>query len=165
MPDVSPRSPQARSSGGRLGQVRALSRGELLRLLVALVVLPPIAVSLRVAGLKRTLRVLGRLPRRREPAPGRSKAVATESARAVWIASRHGLVRARCLPRTVALWWLLRAQGVGSEIRVSARLERGDFDAHAWVERSGERLLASDDAVEWADRFPGDLATVSLDVD
>ncbi len=40
----------------------------------------------------------------------------------------------------VHLWWLLRRQGVASELRIGVRKEQGRFEAHAWVEREGVAL-------------------------
>ncbi len=38
------------------------------------------------------------------------------------------------------VWWLLRRQGVASELRIGVRKEQGRFEAHAWVEREGVAL-------------------------
>jgi hypothetical protein len=45
-----------------------------------------------------------------------------------------------CLHRSLTLWWLLRRQGVASELRIGVRKEQGRFEAHAWVERAGVAL-------------------------
>jgi hypothetical protein len=45
-----------------------------------------------------------------------------------------------CLHRALTLWWLLRRQGVASELRIGVRKEQGRFEAHAWVERAGVAL-------------------------
>lgn len=52
-------------------------------------------------------------------------------------AAAWSLFRPTCLQRSLTLWWLLRRQGVASELRLGVRLEEGRFEAHAWVERQG----------------------------
>jgi hypothetical protein len=39
-----------------------------------------------------------------------------------------------CLARSTTLWWLLRRQGIASEIRIGINQQEGEFQAHAWVE-------------------------------
>lgn len=42
-----------------------------------------------------------------------------------------------CLVRSTLLWWLLRWQGIASEIRIGVNQGEGEFHAHAWVEING----------------------------
>src|SRR5947207_3055077 len=63
------------------------------------------------------------------------------TALAVERAADYGVFRANCLIRAVALQRLLEARGFpGSAVRVGARVERGHFTAHAWVEYAGHVL-------------------------
>ncbi len=55
----------------------------------------------------------------------------------VQAAARHGVYSATCLPQSLTLWWLLRRQGIKSDLRFGARKEAGLMEAHAWVELSG----------------------------
>ncbi|MGE0702603.1 MAG: lasso peptide biosynthesis B2 protein [Vicinamibacterales bacterium] len=55
-----------------------------------------------------------------------------------------------CLPRSLLLRWLLRQQGVESELRIGARKVHGEMQAHAWIEYQG-RPLNEDDNVH--DRY------------
>ncbi|MEO6225490.1 MAG: lasso peptide biosynthesis B2 protein [Sphingomicrobium sp.] len=53
-------------------------------------------------------------------------------------------VTTQCLPRAMALSWLLRRRGVAHEVVLAARPTsfRGDGDRlHAWVERGGVKVL------------------------
>jgi len=60
---------------------------------------------------------------------------------AVERAADYGVFRANCLVRAVALQRLLEARGFpGSAVRVGARVDRGHFTAHAWVEYAGHVL-------------------------
>ena len=42
-----------------------------------------------------------------------------------------------CLVRSTTLWYLLRRQGLDSEIRIGVNQQGGEFHAHAWVEYAG----------------------------
>ena len=42
-----------------------------------------------------------------------------------------------CLPRSLTLWWTLRRQGVGAELRLGVRNDGGRIAAHAWVVCNG----------------------------
>lgn len=50
----------------------------------------------------------------------------------------------RCLPRAMALSWMLRRRGIGHSVVFAVRppaLRSGEDALHAWVERSGEVLI------------------------
>ncbi|NJM19865.1 MAG: lasso peptide biosynthesis B2 protein [Richelia sp. SM1_7_0] len=44
---------------------------------------------------------------------------------------------ATCLRKSLALWFLLSRQGIATELQIGTRLDRGEFQAHAWVEYQG----------------------------
>ena len=52
-------------------------------------------------------------------------------------AARHCPYYTTCLPQSLTLWWLLRRQGIESDLRFGARKEAGQMEAHAWVELGG----------------------------
>jgi len=58
----------------------------------------------------------------------------------VQVAARHGVYSATCLPQSLTLWWLLRRQGIESDLRFGARKEAERMEAHAWVELDGVPL-------------------------
>ena len=61
-------------------------------------------------------------------------------ARWLEIASRHHVVRARCLHRSLVLHqWLLR-DGLESQLRIGVRKEGRMLHAHAWVELDGQAV-------------------------
>jgi transglutaminase-like putative cysteine protease len=41
-----------------------------------------------------------------------------------------------CLPKSIALAWMLRGMGVDATVRIGVRIDAG-FEAHAWVESNG----------------------------
>ena len=45
-----------------------------------------------------------------------------------------------CLRQSLVLWYLLRRQGLKSELRIGMRRQEGVFQAHAWVEYQGDIL-------------------------
>lgn len=59
-------------------------------------------------------------------------------------AADHGLLRPKCLVRSVALSRMLDKHGIhGAKVRVGVRRLDGQFAAHAWVEL-GQRVLGDD---------------------
>lgn len=58
----------------------------------------------------------------------------------VGIASNHCPQPVTCLPRSLALWWLLRWHGIPCELRLGATHRDGQLDAHAWVQCAGAPL-------------------------
>jgi Transglutaminase-like superfamily len=71
---------------------------------------------------------------------------AEELALAVSRAAEFGILRPKCLARSVALHRLLRSEGIsGSRIRIGVLPQAGRFMAHAWVTLHG-RILGDDPA-------------------
>lgn len=71
--------------------------------------------------------------------------LARASRYAYWLerASRHHLIRARCLHRAIALHRRLRGEGLPSELRIGVRKANGVFEAHAWVVLGGSPVNES----------------------
>jgi len=118
------------------------------RLLVLALIAVPLAVAgLRTVGMRRTQSILRRLPSaslcggRIEP---------SRVARIVEIASRRGIIRAKCLPLSLTLQSLLAGSGVSADLRLGVRKYGGRLEAHAWVEHEGMALL---EAAGVHDRF------------
>jgi hypothetical protein len=70
------------------------------------------------------------------------------TARMVEVAARHNPFRLLCLPRSLALWWLLRRQGIGSDLRIGVTPNESGLEKHAWVEYNGVALNDQDDVNE-----------------
>ena len=113
-----------------------LSRFERRLFIESLLLLPLSGLALRLISFKRLQSFLTHLA----PANQSSKEMA-QIARItnvmVQAAARHGAYRATCLPQSLTLWWLLRRQGIESDLRFGARKEAGCMEAHAWVELGG----------------------------
>lgn len=113
-------------------------------LAAALVLLPVTAVLLR-AGWFRHLSDSAAAPASRRDVRGgpAEEAVAQSTARMVAAAAHYGPYRATCLPQSLVLQWMLRRQGIGTELRFGVRRVGGALDAHCWVEHQGRPLIDS----------------------
>lgn len=133
----------------RLGLLRALTREQRQIVFASLLLLPGVQLSLRVRGFTRTAHVLAvRSQRRAVPADPRD---ARSLGDAVALVAGRSVVGARCLGRSLVLWFLLRRRGVDAELVIGARAPRGgELPAHAWVEVAGEPV---NDAADVRERF------------
>ena len=128
--------------------MQALTLKEWQLLIIAVVMLPVVALSLRLAGYNRTRNLLSKFisekaghNTRQQPDTGEAKNIA----RMVSAAANYGPYRANCLKQSMVLWWLLARRGLESEIRFGVRKEPGEeFGAHAWVEYEGINLIDSE---------------------
>jgi Transglutaminase-like superfamily len=128
----------------RFSLLNAEARGIFLR---AAVLLPVISVSLKMRGFRTTQKFVLRFPPLAHQASSRgSSDIRRDSertqltARMVNAAVRHAWRASTCLEKSLALFWLLRRQGIPSELRIGSRKLDGRFEAHAWVEREGVAL-------------------------
>jgi hypothetical protein len=112
-------------------------------LMQAWLMLHGVALALRWANFQRVYGFLERWP------VGAGRALDDEEriflrthgiVRLVQGAAAWSLFHPTCLHRSLTLWWLLRRQGIASELRIGVRMEQGRFEAHAWVERAGVAL-------------------------
>jgi transglutaminase superfamily protein len=115
---------------------RRLSGFERQLFIQSLLLLPLSGLALRLISFKRLQSFLTRLA----PANQSSNEMAQHARitnAVVQAAARHGVYSATCLPQSLTLWWLLKRQGIESDLRFGARKEAGRMEAHAWVELSG----------------------------
>lgn len=139
------------------------------RLLVQTIVLLPVsAVAMRLFGFRRVHAILDRAA----PSLKEGELTEVEVQERVWMARRllqlslrWGLYRPNCLQRSMALWWLLRQQGLSSEFRIGARMREGVFEAHAWVERGDRVLNDRQDIAEQYRTFPCNFAPEAMHFD
>lgn len=141
---------------------RRLSWAERGWLIQTWLVLHGVALVLRWISFQRLYGLLDRWP------PGAGRALDDEEqilrkahtvVRLVQGAAAWSLLHSTCLHRSLTLWWLLRRQGIASELRIGVRKEQGRFEAHAWVEREGVAL--NDRADISQDFVPFDTASWS----
>jgi hypothetical protein len=128
----------------KLAAFLALDGAQRRMLFLALVLLPLHAVALRCFALRRVQRLLPPLFR----AAARSTLSAAQTTRLVEVAARRGPYRAACLPASLTLQLLLRANGIDSDLRLGVRKTTHGLEAHAWLEGDGAVLLDLRDAGE-----------------
>ncbi|MGV7235084.1 MAG: lasso peptide biosynthesis B2 protein [Nitrosomonadaceae bacterium] len=127
----------------RLSKLASLSCEEWQTLLLAMMLLPLIALSLHIIGFKKTRQLLQKnvssvqhsaLPEKQQ------LIIAHCVANMVDIAARHGLYRTNCLKISFATWWLLAHKGIATELKIGVDTDSRNFNAHAWVEYKGDIL-------------------------
>ena len=121
-------------------------------LLLALLLLPMIALGLRLSGLRRIRTLLAdrKALAQSEAEVEHALAKATSVARLVAAAARHGPYKAKCLPVALTLAWLLQRRGMSTNLRLGVRKAAARLEAHAWIEYRGVPLI---DTAEVLERF------------
>jgi hypothetical protein len=124
----------------RLAKLRRLNAAELSRLVRAQLALCWAALVVRTRPTGQLVQRSAGATSAAEPTAERVRD-ARSLALAVERAAEHGLFRATCLIRSVALQHLLQRRGItGGRIQIGVRMDGGQFLAHAWVEWNGEVL-------------------------
>ena len=114
---------------------RALTWAQRGQLAQAWLLLPLVALGLRLFGFRR---VQALLLRPAAAAPAREDLPAAQAAaRIVHSAARWSPLPASCLARSLVLCRLLRRQGLFADLRIGVAKPNGRFEAHAWVEHLG----------------------------
>ena len=76
------------------------------------------------------------------------------------VALRRMALPATCLHRSLTLWWLLRFQGLETQIRTGVRRKDPEgWDLHAWVEHNGIIINDDPDVIATYSLMPDMLAT------
>jgi hypothetical protein len=128
-------------------------------LLQTVCLLPLTALGLRLIGLRRVHAGLARLAGPAGGAPPEDVTIRIgRSWRVVDIVARRGPYRGNGLSRSQVLWWLLRRQGIESDLRIGVRNETELFQAHAWVEYKGQPLNESEQVYERYTAFDQPIA-------
>jgi hypothetical protein len=145
----------------RVWKLLKLPAAEQWLLAQALLLLPVNRLSLRLLGFNRWSGILANwAPGTEHPtssgplAEAANATIAAQSrqtAKIVNWASCYGIFGGNCLQRSLTLWWILRRQGINSGLKIGARLNHGQIEAHAWVECFGAVLNDGEDV---ASRFP-----------
>ena len=139
----------AAEMGNRWARWRSLSWRDRGYLLVCVHGLAVIHGLLACFGYKRTHKLVEFLTRRNVTHAANPAEIAEARALAhiAAIASRHGMVEATCLRRSLLLHGWLRRRGLRPSLRFGVSPQGGpEFEAHAWIELEGVRLLRGDEA-------------------
>jgi hypothetical protein len=107
--------------------------------------------SLKLAGFRRTTGWAQRLSGGRTAAAG-DRDQAEQVARKIAIAAAFFPGRAICLEQSIALFVLLRRQGLAAALRIG--VQPYPFKAHAWVEVNGEPIYENADELVKFVAFP-----------
>ena len=125
----------------RLQQLSSLERQTLF---ASLVLLPLVALSLKILGYRRTKGLMSKVV----PDVGdelileeSGRVAAYGIARMVDVAARRGPYKASCLKQALVAWWLLARRRIPSDIKIGVSKTAREFDAHAWVELEGRVLI------------------------
>jgi hypothetical protein len=123
----------------RLHQFIDLSPDERWLLLESAVLMPLVAVALKLFGYKR---VQGFLAARFTASRKKTTSLAAVErvAEIVGIVPKRLFTRAVCLERALTLWAMLRQHGIEPTLCIGASKADGKFAAHAWVEYAGTVL-------------------------
>lgn len=116
----------------------ALSAGDRGLLLRAFLALIHIDVRLRVHGFRQVVEQNHQASRPMALAGPEQWTRALRYAHWLGVASRHHLVRARCLHRSLALHRWLSQEGITGQLRIGVRKRSDELEAHAWVELDGQ---------------------------
>lgn len=128
----------------RLRRFRALPKPAQIIFLRAAVLLPWVAVRLRISGFQATKKALLR-GAQFPPTPSKaSHERMAMAARMVRAAARHGVSSPSCLEESLVLLHALAAQGIAAQLRIGVKRNQPKFEAHAWVECGGVALNESD---------------------
>ena len=102
----------------KLARLHALNGEQRVVVLSSLFLVPATQVSLHIRGFSRTARTLARWSRR-SPVPSDPEG-ARECAEAVNLVAGQAVVGARCLGRSLVLWFILRRRGIDAELVIGA---------------------------------------------
>ncbi|MBA2301231.1 MAG: lasso peptide biosynthesis B2 protein [Acidobacteria bacterium] len=114
-----------------------------------------VKLMLRVRGFGETIESIRR---RVEPVPGKSLVKMAGIKRVEYAVALAGAMypgRAKCLEQSLALYYLLRHQGVA--IKYCHGVKSYPFEAHAWVEYQGEVINDFPEHVSEFARLPAQL--------
>jgi hypothetical protein len=144
----------------------ALTGRERTMLLKAFFMLPLSYWALRLLGFYRFQSLLIRLAALLQTKPFGSMNCdhdeAHAAARMVDIAARRSISHARCLQKSLVLWWLLRRRGTMCEVWFGVRKDESGLEAHAWVEWNGVVLNDRCDVYERFAAFRSSLSSVGM---
>ena len=74
-----------------------------------------------------------------------------QTRRMIVLASRYHIINANCLPKSLALKWLLDQHSIACELKMGLSLDKPDFKGHAWLVH-GDIVL--NDSTDVAQQYP-----------
>ncbi len=102
-----------------------------------------IEAGLRSLGLKQTEKILARFVPAAIPMDEEEAFIILDRYSTIFNEIKHQpFLKGRCLSRSLAMQFALRRQGIYTSLRIGINIQKGLFDAHAWLEKEG--LLLND---------------------
>lgn len=83
---------------------------------------------------------------------------------AVEVAAGNLPYEARCLERSLALWWMLARRDLDARLRIGVRKAETGLEAHAWIEFQGHQINDGSDVVERYAPFEATISPGSADM-
>lgn len=117
-----------------------LSAGEQKLLLQIALLVPALELSLKTMGFRRASGLLVRLSPYRTSGGNANPKKPGEYRSVMLLYYRNFPFKGNCLARSMTLWYLLRRDGIESDLRFGTRKKDGKLLAHAWVEHRGQSL-------------------------
>ncbi|RAJ76670.1 transglutaminase superfamily protein [Chitinophaga dinghuensis] len=97
-----------------------------------------IETSLRFTSLKTTEKILSILAKKVSPPNEKEMVAILDKYATIFNQINHQPdLKGRCLSQSLALRCLLQRKGITSALKIGVNQIRGNFDAHAWLERDG----------------------------
>lgn len=133
--------------GKRIDLLKAFSLSDWKILLSASFLLPTVALSLKLNGLRQTQSFIARHTPTPAPTSELSPQRIQEAKRIAWlvtISAKHGIYKTNCLKQVLVLWYFLNKKGITSTLHIGIRKSQEQLlDAHAWLACAGTPLIDS----------------------
>jgi hypothetical protein len=131
---------------GRVLRFWSLPAGDRLLLVAFGMALPVLDFGLRLFGFGRVYRALRRATARATPS-SLPEAEIERYERLLRMACRQAPSSGRCLPRSLALWYVLRRKGMSTVLRIGTRPRASQLEGHAWLKHEGRVVNDSPEMV------------------
>jgi hypothetical protein len=136
----------------RIEMFKVLSLSDWKILLSASFLLPLVALSLKLKGLKKTQLLIARYCHKPSPFSKLTPLQVQEAKRIanlVSISANHGIFRTNCLKQVLVLSYYLNKKGIASTLHIGVRKSHKQLlDAHAWLECAGQPLINSKNSLQ-----------------
>jgi|GEM_PF-1563093 len=136
----------------RIEQLKKLSYSDWKILILSSLLLPTIALSLKISSLKQTQKLLIQYAPPPTDAPEVDSCQLQEAqhiAKIVNISARHGLYKANCLKQVLLLWAFLNKRKINSTLHIGVKKSRTQpLEAHSWLECSGIPLIDTKESLQ-----------------
>ena len=133
----------------RYKQLLELSPSEIYVIFISLLLLPVVAILLKVKGFKQTQHIMSQFSKNAADSnlPKEFQLNKAQNiTRMVSIAASFGAFRVKCLSKSLLSQWLLQRKGIISDLKIGTGKDvSASFNAHAWLEIQGVVINESQD--------------------